>query len=245
MKTDLSQALTGKVAVVTGAGRGIGRAIAEGYARAGARVVCTARSVTDIEEVAQAITRAGGTAVACQADVTDSASMDALFARAASEFGGVDIVIANAGVLLESQPVEMCDPHKWMRTFEVNVFGVFHTARAAIPHLRQRGGGKIVVIGSGTRLRASAGQSAYASSKLAAWMLTQTLAVELEEASISVNELIPGPVKTAMTGFGQTRFPRSEWIKDPEDVVPMALFLATQPLKGPTAQSYSLMRRAE
>ncbi|MDR3098908.1 MAG: SDR family NAD(P)-dependent oxidoreductase [Paraburkholderia sp.] len=117
-------------------------------------------------------------------------------------------------------------------------------ARAAIPHLRRRGGGKILVMGSGTRMRASAGQSAYAASKLAVWMLTQTLAVELQDAEISVNELIPGPVKTALTGHGQARFPAGEWIKEPEDVVPLALHLATQPARGPTAQSYSLMRRS-
>jgi 3-oxoacyl-[acyl-carrier protein] reductase len=75
-------------------------------------------------------------------------------------------------------------------------------------------------------------------------MMTQVLAVELQEFNISATELIPGPVKTAMTRFGDQRFPPAEWVKEPEDVVPLALFLATQPDRGPTAQSYSLMRRA-
>lgn len=98
--------------------------------------------------------------------------------------------------------------------------------------------------GSGSRFRPHPGGSAYSTSKLALWMLTQTLAMELQDANFSVNELIPGPVKTAMTGFGETQFPTGEWIKDPEDVVPLAMFLATRPLVGPTAQSFSLMRRA-
>lgn len=94
------------------------------------------------------------------------------------------------------------------------------------------------------RGRPNKGVSAYACSKAGLWMLTQSLASELNEARISVNELIPGPVRTAITGFGE-KFITSgeEWLKDPEDVVPMALFLAGQPDSGPSGQSYSLMRR--
>ncbi|MFM0653493.1 SDR family NAD(P)-dependent oxidoreductase [Paraburkholderia sediminicola] len=116
--------------------------------------------------------------------------------------------------------------------------------RGAIPHLRRRGAGKMILIGSGSRHRPNPGMSSYASSKLGTWMLTQTLAVELQSANISVNELIPGPVRTAMTGFGEKIAPEGEWIKEPEDVAPPALFLASQPDIGPTAQSFSLIRRA-
>jgi len=91
---------------------------------------------------------------------------------------------------------------------------------------------------------AHAGMSDYAGSKIGLWKLTEILAVELQEFNISVNELIPGPVKTAMTGFGELPFPAGEWVKEPEDVTALALFLATQPDVGPTAQSFSLMRRA-
>ncbi|MCY1561977.1 hypothetical protein D9M68_993050 [compost metagenome] len=87
--------------------------------------------------------------------------------------------------------------------------------------------------------------SAYASAKLGMWMLAQTLAVELQDANISVNELVPGPVSTAMTGFGKMPARPGEWVKEPEDVVPLAMFLACQPNIGPTAQSISLMRRAQ
>lgn len=234
--------LAGKVAVVTGGGRGIGRAIAMGYARAGALVVVTARSDTEINAVADEIRLAGGDAMACAADVTCFASTESLFDAAVARFGGVDIVVANAGTASGKSHIETCDPALWRRTFEVNLFGAFHTARAAIPHLRRRGGGKIVMTGSGSRFRPHVGGSAYATSKLALWMLMQTLAMELQDANISVNELIPGPVKTALTGH--TRFPEGEWVKEAEDVVPLAIFLATQPGPGPTAQTFSLMRRA-
>ncbi len=93
--------------------------------------------------------------------------------------------------------------------------------------------------------RPAKGVSAYACSKAGLWALTQSLALELNDANIAVNELIPGPVRTDLTGFGEKFLTAGEeWLKDPEEVVPMALFLATQPEPGPSAQSFSLMRRA-
>lgn len=240
----MDRILSNKVAVVTGAGRGIGRAIAIAYAAAGASVVCSARSADQIEDTVAAIRADGGIATARVADVTDYAAVEALFAHAVAAHGGVDIVVANAGIAGEARRIEKSDPARWAETVNVNLVGAYHTARAAIAPLRARGAGKIIVVGSGSRKAATPGLSSYAGSKLAAWMLVQVLAVELQEHRISVNELIPGPVKTAMTGFGKSPFPPGEWVKEPEDVVPMAMFLATQPDIGPTAQSFSLMRRA-
>lgn len=236
--------LAGKVAVVTGAGRGIGRAIALAYARAGAAVVCGARSRNEIDETVALAVAGGGTASACVADVVSQAAMQALFQHAADTHGGVDIVVANAGGGFQSRHVGDADPARWAETIQINLIGAFHTAHAAIPHLRARGAGKILFMGSGARNDTVPGMSAYSASKLALWKLTQVLAMELHEHHISVNELIPGPVKTAMTDFGNRSFAPSEWVKEPDDVVPMAMFLATQPDIGPTAQSYSLMRRA-
>ena len=124
-----------------------------------------------------------------------------------------------------------------------------YCARAAIPYLKARGGGKIITIGSGIGHQGRVGSSAYASSKSGLWMLTRVLAQELWEHNISVNELVPGPVNTRPTADSAKRQESSvfaidsEWIKNPEDVAPLALFLATQPDKGPTAQSFSLIRR--
>ena len=132
---------------------------------------------------------------------------------------------------------------------QVNLIGSYHTARAAIPHLKERGAGKIIAIGSGLGHRGRPGESAYASSKAGLSMLVRVLAQELWQHNISVNELIPGPVLTERVAqsyaqrTGSVFQDDSEWIKTPEDVVPLALFLATQPNKGPTGQIYSLMRR--
>ncbi|WP_449432709.1 SDR family NAD(P)-dependent oxidoreductase [Pseudomonas putida] len=242
MNQTSSKPLKGKVAVITGAGRGIGRAIALAYAQAGAAVVCSARSAGEIAETVRLIIQADGQACAQTADVANYEQVVALYQRASDEFGGVDIVVANAGVATEQRRIEDSDPAKWRETIDINLTGAYYTAHAAIPHLRRRGAGKIVMIGSGQRNRATPGFSAYSCSKSGMWMLTQSLAVELLEYNISVNELIPGPVQTDMTR--DAAIPPGEWFKTPEDIVPLALFLANMPDVGPTAQSYSLMRRA-
>ena len=242
--------LSGKVAVVTGAGRGIGRAIAVGYAAAGAAVCCVARTESEIARTVVDIRSNGGTATSVQADVTDYDSVVHAFGAAVSEFGGVDIVVVNAGGNLDrSSDVESGSTEQWTETVQLNLIGSYHTARAAIPHLKERGAGKIIAIGSGLGRRGRPGMSAYASAKAGLSMLIRVLALELWQHNISVNELVPGPVLTDLVAQSYAQNPGSvfqddsEWVKTPEDVVPLALFLATQPVKGPTGQTYSLMRR--
>ena len=242
--------LSGKVVVVTGAGRGIGRAIAVGYAAAGAAVCCVARTESEIARTVVDIRSDGGTATSVQADVTDYDSVVHVFDAAISEFGGVDIVVINAGGNLDDgRDVESGNLEQWTDTVQLNLIGAYHTARAAIPHLKDRGGGKIIAIGSGLGRRGRPGMSAYATAKAGLSMLVRVLAQELWHHDISVNELIPGPVLTGRVTqayaqkAGSVFQDDSEWIKTPEDVTPLALFLATQPVKGPTGQTYSLMRR--
>jgi 3-oxoacyl-[acyl-carrier protein] reductase len=241
--------LDGKVAIVTGAGRGIGRAIAMAYGQEGAAVCCAARTNDQIEETARQIEAGPGRALAVETDVTDSQSVSRMVEATADEFGGLDIIVVNAGAGLDrGRSVEDSDIADWRATVEVNLMGAYYCVKSAIPHLKQRGAGKIITMGSGNGHRGRAGGSAYGTTKAALWMLTRILAQELWEYNISVNELIPGPVRTEMTKQAISRpgsvfSVDSEWVKNPEDVVPLALFMATQPDKGPTGQTFSLLRR--
>jgi len=240
--------LNGKVAIVTGAGRGIGRAIALAYAQAGAAVGCAARTLAEMDDTAQAIRKLGRQSVAIQTDVTQLESVQHLVATVVEHFGGLDILVINAGGNYDRRNVEDSQPQDWQATLQVNLVGAYYCAQAAIPYLKQRGAGKIITIGSGIGHRGRVGDSAYACSKAGLWMLTRVLAQELWPYNISVNELIPGPVKTTIDDAQPSASPRnlgfeSEWVKMPEEVTGLALFLAMQPDIGPTAQSFSLMRR--
>ncbi len=240
MTIQTSRTLVGKGAVITGAGRGIGRAIALGYARAGASICCAARTEPEIQETVRQIRQEGGTAIALQTDITQWGAVQELFDFAESELGGIDIAVLNAGANFDRKVVEESDPTAWEETLRTNLIGTYYCAKAAIPAMKNQGGGKIITIGSGMGHKGVAGSSAYSCSKAGLWMFTRILAQELWPYNISVNELIPGPVRTKMGGGLAIE---GEWIKSPEAVVPLALFLANQPNVGPTAQSYSLMRR--
>lgn len=245
--------LEGQVAIVTGASRGIGRAVAEAYAADGAHVYCAARSTGDLDEVVSGITAHGGSATPIELDVTDDRSVAAAFERIAGAGGGLDIAFLNAGV--SPPPARVADStiDDWRSTFDVNLFGVVACATHAIPALREGDGGKIIVVGSGTGHQANKGLGAYASSKAAVASLVRTLALELRRDHIAVNELVPGPVATAMTGLPTAEDDEAsqpivargtdEWLKQPEDVTDLALFLARQPNDGPSGQIFSLMGR--
>lgn len=240
------ESMQGKIAVITGAGRGIGQAIALAYAHAGARVCVAARTDSQLDETVNAIKAAGGQALGIVTDVRDYEAVERLFDRTASAFGGVDIVVAAAGISDEKNTVEESNPTAWADVIDVNLRGTFHTAKAAIPHLKGRGGGKMILIGSGLGHRGAATRSAYAASKAGLAMLVRVLAQELMHDGICVNELNPGPVLTSLTGGRAGPLGGNadvEWTKSPEEVVPLAMFLATQPQRGPTGQTFSLSRR--
>lgn len=240
--------LENKVAVITGAGRGIGRAIAIAYAQNKAKVCCLSRTAKEIEDTAKIINSTNGTAIAVPCDVSVYEELENAFKKTEEAFDGIDIVVINAGIDYNNVPVEDSDINSWKNIIEVNLIGAYYTAKSAIPYLKKRGGGKIITIGSGLGHKGRADSSAYSCSKAGLWMLTRVLSQELHKFNISVNELIPGPVDTSMGDASKQDKNSvfsidSEWIKRPEDVTPMALFMATQPLYGPTGQSYSLMRR--
>jgi 3-oxoacyl-[acyl-carrier protein] reductase len=242
-------ALKDKVVLITGAGRGIGKTLAEGFAREGARVACLARTVREIDQVAETIRTTGGQAFSFYCDVSDLESVELAYRQVEEAFGGIDIVIVNAGVNHMRKKVGEDDPALWRNTIEINLFGAYHCIRTCIPYLKKRGEGKIITIGSGRGRKGDVTGSSYACSKSALWMLVRVVAEELREFNITVNELIPGPVDTGMNSkfSSQTIDPiftvGSEWVKQPEDLVPLALFMASLPACGPTAQSFSFARR--
>ena len=239
--------LTGKRAFITGAGSGIGRAVALGYAAAGAAVACVSRSCENVSETASLITKSGGRALILPADICDFAALERQVLAAEQSLGGIDLVFAAAGEATENLPVETSDTQAFRRTVEVNLVGAFNTAKAVIPTLKRAGGGNMIFVGSGMGHRAATTRAAYASSKAGLRMLVRVLAQEHLDDDITVNELVPGPVLTAFIAGRADQLRQGagaqEWFKTPEDVVPLALFLASQPLRGPTGQTFSLARR--
>ena len=244
------QTLRDKVALVTGAGKGIGRAIALAYARHGAAVCCAGRTARDLDALVTEIRQSDGKAIAVTVDVTEPQAVESMVRTCTEAFGRLDILVINAGITAEGAAVEHSDISRWRQTLDVNLFGAYLCARAAIPAMKAGKGGKIITVGSGLGHRGLPRISDYSCAKAGLWMLTRILAQELASESIDVNELIPGPVVTAMTAtqVAQDHIDtnpalRQEWLKQPEDVVPLALFLANQPQRGPTGQSYGLGRR--
>ena len=247
--------LQGKVALVTGAGRGIGKGIALACAREGAFVICTARTAGEVNGVAETIVAQGGDARAVTADVTDADEVRRLFETGLEGRACLDILVANAGrgAGTEKAMVADSDPAAWTDLLHVNLLGAYLCTREAIPYLRRADAAKIIMMGSGSRLRTPPRLSAYSAAKAGLWALTRTLASELKSHSIAVNEIIPGPVlkehmltpeklREIEEAGGGIELPNGEWHKCPSDLVGLALFLATQPRLGPTGQSFSLLR---
>lgn len=182
------------VAVVTGAGRGIGREIAIALAGAGADVVLAGRDPSTLGATAEVAAAAGAATMCVRTDVTSEEDVAALGRASLDRFGAVDTLVANSGVGGPSGPLWELDREAWEETFAVNVTGVFLTARAFLPSMLKRGQGSIVVIGSMTGKRPLWGRTPYAASKLALVGLVRTLAVEAAPSGVRVNLVSPGPV---------------------------------------------------
>lgn len=190
--------LTGKAAVITGGGSGIGAGAARAFAQAGAAVGVVDFRAEAAEAVAAEITAAGGQAVALTADVRDEAAVAAAVARTVEQFGGLHIVFANAGINGMQTPIEEMTLDEWHATIETNLTGTFLIVKHAIPHLRDAGGGAIVVTASvnGTRLFSAPGYSAYSTSKAGQTVFARMAAVECARWGIRVNTIMPGAVTT-------------------------------------------------
>ena len=252
--------LMGKVAVVTGAGRGIGKSVALTFARSGADLAICARSGDCLATVRAEVEGFGRYCLAKPVDLAEPVRTKEFCDEILDAFGGIDIIVNSAGAYLERGAFEDSDPELWWKTMEVNVRGPYLITRHLIGAMRR--GGKIINLTSGKGFSAGANSSAYHVSKAALNMLTEGLANELWSRDIDVNSLVPGPTATAtfdnappgaertpeeILAQGRESLPKGlpawERVKHPDEVAHLALQMATQPIGGPTGQVCSLARR--
>ncbi len=264
MTDEATSTAADQVIVVVGGTRGIGAAIAADLATTGAHLVLAGRDVDGGAAVAARIAQAGGSASVFGCDVTSAEDCDALFASVADLHGRLDTVFANQGVAGPSKRLTNWSAEAIEQSLAVNLVGCLNIARSAEALLSADGGGRMIVTGSGSGHENLIGLGMYGISKAAVSHLVRQLAVEWRSRPIAVNELIPGPVRTEMTGYGGSASDGEtsaaeegtdsnpfeafaekamEWLKDPADVAPLARMLAGFPTNGPTGQTFSLTGR--
>jgi NAD(P)-dependent dehydrogenase (short-subunit alcohol dehydrogenase family) len=230
--------LDGKVAIVTGGARSIGAAFAKGMAAEGAKIAIA--DISSADEVLGIIKQAGGEAMAIETDVTDEASCQNMVAETVAAYGKLDILVANAGlwVHLERQSATEIEVDTWDRVMSVNIRGVWLSAKAAIPAMKENGYGKIINLTSGRAFKGGVGMLHYDASKGAVISMTRSLAREWGDAGIRVNAIAPGAVDTEISvsladdaqRARREKLPLSRAIKraeDPDDLVGTCLYLAS------------------
>jgi len=229
--------LTGKVAIVTGAAQGIGATYARAMAREGAKLVIA--DVLDGASVAREIVAGGGEAICVTTNVADTGSVNMMIEKTMAAFGGIDILVNNAAIFasLSMKPISAISDEEWDKVMQVNVAGLFKCTRAVLPAMRQRGGGKIINISSGTVIMGSPMLLHYVTSKAAVAGFTRALARELGRDNICVNSLAPGFTLSEGVKSSQN-FPSAlhqmieagrcfQRAQQPEDLVGGLLFLAS------------------
>lgn len=216
------------MALVTGASSGIGRAIALGYAKAGADLVLVARRAHRLVEVVHAVEALGRRALLVVADVAVDRAVRRVFSQASLVFPRLDILVNNAGMMLPEQPVHATPPADWDRLLAVNLRGPFLLSRLAAPRMVEGGYGRIINVTSS--FKAQPGHGAYSVSKAALSALTRVMARELKGTGVLVNALDPGWIRSEMSPDGG---------RPAERVVPMAVRLAALPASGPTGREFA------
>jgi NAD(P)-dependent dehydrogenase (short-subunit alcohol dehydrogenase family) len=232
----MGKTLTDKVAVVTGASKGIGAAIASAFAREGARVVVSSRKQAGVEQVAAAITAEGGAAFALAAHMGESDQVENLIRATVERWDRIDIAVNNAATNPHFGPLLTADEGQLAKILDTNLMGYFRLCKAVEPVMREQGGGKIINLASVAGLQPATFMGGYGISKAGVLMMTRVLAVELGPANIQVNAIAPGLIRTKFSRAlwenealveqveGQTPLGR---LGEVEDVVGAALFLAS------------------
>ena len=234
--------LEGKVAVVTGAGRGIGRATARALAREGCAVVLVSRSRPEIEAVAEEVTRLGRQALPLVADVAVEAEVAGMADRTLEHYGRVDILVNNAGVSIPFTDVVDLPLADWNRILQVNLTGAFLGARAVLPTMIRQRSGKIINIGSLSSFVGFAGNSAYGASKAGLMLFTRCLAAEVKRYGIDVNAVCPSGTDTRLLEEIGLKKGRTNLIR-PEEIAAVILFLVTAEasvITGTAIEAYGL-----
>lgn len=231
----MSSRLQGKNVIVTGAGTGIGRACALAMAREGARLVLVGRRKEKLQDLAIEI---GNSAIPIAADVSKKADIENLIARAHAEFGGINVLLNNAGVLHVGN-VEQITEEQWDQTFNVNVRGLWLLSRAVLPHMRKAGGGSIINMASVLGINGARNRASYAPSKGAVVLLTKCMAIDHGHENIRVNAICPSFVETDLTAAVLSTVPDPQAVRrerialhpigrlgKPEDIAGLAVYLA-------------------
>ena len=211
------ESLAGKVALVTGAGKGIGRAVALALAKEGVHVGLLARTESQLKEVAEEVTAAGVKAAVVTADVADIEAVNQAAAQVKEQLGAVDILINNAGTATFGKFLEL-EPAEWEKNIQVNLMGVYYTTRAVLPDMIERSTGDIINISSTAGLRGSAVTSAYSASKFAVMGLSESLMQEVRKHNIRVSALTPSTVVTDLAESHNLISGDPERVMHPEDL---------------------------